>query len=73
MHYSEIGVSQVAVVVKNLPATAGDAGLTPGLGRSPEVGNDNLLRYFCLGSSTESWWNSWWATVHGTTESNTTE
>ena len=27
------------VMVKNLPANAGDAGLIPGLGRSPEEGN----------------------------------
>ena len=30
-------------MVKNLPANAGDAGLTPGLGRFPEVGNGNPL------------------------------
>ena len=28
-------------VVKNLLANAGEAGLTPGLGRSPEEGNGN--------------------------------
>ena len=40
---------QVALVVKNLPAKAGDArdtGLIPGLGRSPGVGNGNLLQLF---------------------------
>ena len=30
-------------MIKNLPANAGDVGLTPGLGRSPE-GNDNPSR-----------------------------
>ena len=38
-------------VVKNLPAKAGDtrdAGLSPGLRRSPGVGNGNLLQYSCL-------------------------
>ena len=35
-------------MVKNLPANAGDAGLIPGLGRSPGKGNDNPLQYFCL-------------------------
>ena len=30
-------------VVKNSPANVGDAGLIPGLGRSPGGGNDNLL------------------------------
>ena len=37
-------------VVKNPPASAGDArdtGLIPGLGRSPGVGNGNLLQYSC--------------------------
>ena len=43
--------SQVALVAKNLPANAGDArdtGSVPGLGRSPGVGNANLLQYSCL-------------------------
>ena len=38
-------------VVKNLPANAGDtreAGSIPGSGRSPGVGNGNLLQYSCL-------------------------
>ena len=30
-------------VVKNLPTNVGDAGWTPGLGRSPGVGKGNLL------------------------------
>ena len=38
-------------VVKNLPANARDAGLTPELGRSLGVGNGNPLRYSCLGKS----------------------
>ena len=45
--------SQVALVVKNPSANAGDVkdpGLIPGLGRSPGGGNGNLLQYFCLGS-----------------------
>ena len=37
------GISQVAQVVKNSPASAGDAGLIPGWGRSPGEGNDNPL------------------------------
>ena len=39
-------------MVKNLPANAGhagDAGLIPGLGRSPGEGNGNPLQYSCLG------------------------
>ena len=39
--------SQVGLVVKNLPANAGDVSSIPGLGRSPGEGNGNLLQYFC--------------------------
>ena len=34
------------VVVKNPPASAGDAGLIPGLGRSPGGENSNPLIFF---------------------------
>ena len=34
-------------VVKTLPVNAGDAGLIPGSGRSPEGRNGNLLQYSC--------------------------
>ena len=64
--------SQVALVVKNLPADAGDTadpGLTPGSVRSPGVGNSNPLQYSCLGNSMDR--GSWWATVHGASESQT--
>ena len=42
---------QVALVVKNLPANAGDVrdvGLIPGSGRSPGEGHDNPLQYSYL-------------------------
>ena len=45
--------SQVALVVKNLPTSAGDArdvGSIPGLGRFAGVGNGNPLQYSCLGN-----------------------
>ena len=42
--------SQVAQVVKNPPANTGDAGLIPGLGRSPGGGNGSSLHYSCLGN-----------------------
>ena len=45
------GASQVALVVKNPPASAGDAravGLLPGSGRYPGEGNSNPLQYSCL-------------------------
>ena len=43
--------SQVALVVKNLPANAGDSrdlDSIPGLGRSSGRGRDNPLQYSCL-------------------------
>ena len=42
---------QLALVVKNLPASARDTGLIPGLRRCPGVGNGTLLQYSCLGNS----------------------
>ena len=44
---NEVCKTKVALVVKNLPAKAGDirdAGLTPGLGRSPGGGHGNPLQ-----------------------------
>ena len=43
--------SQVLLVVKNLPANAGDTSLIPGSGRSPGLGNGNLLQYSFLDNS----------------------
>ena len=37
-------------MVKDLRTIAEDAGLTPGLGRSPGEGNGNPLQYSCLGN-----------------------
>ena len=37
-------------MVKNLPANAGDAASTPGLGRPSAEGNGNPLQYPCLGN-----------------------
>ena len=54
-------------VVKNSPANAKDAGLTPGLGRSPEEGNGNPLQYSSLGNPRDR--GAWWATVHWVTKS----
>ena len=48
--------SWVALVIKNLPANAGDArdaSLICGSGRSPGVGNGNLLNYFLLGKGSQ--------------------
>ena len=46
-HYY-IWASQVAPVVKNPPANAGDTGSIPGSGRSLGKGNGNPPQYFCL-------------------------
>ena len=48
-------------VVKNPPGNAGDAGLIPGLGRSPAEGNGNPLQYSSLGNSMDR--GGWRATV----------
>jgi len=45
--------SQVGLVVKNPPASAGDIRdvcSTPGLGRFPREGNGTSLQYSCLGN-----------------------
>ena len=60
-----------ASVVKNLPASAGDArhlDLIPGSGRSPGVGNGSLPQYSCLENPTDK--GAWQATV-GVTKSRT--
>ena len=55
--------SYVALVVKNPPANAGDAGSIPGLGRAPGGENANLLHYSCLENSMDR--GAWQATAHG--------
>ena len=58
--------SQVALVVNNPPASAGDlrdVGLIPGLGRSPEGGHGNPFQYFCPENPMQR--GAWQATVHG--------
>jgi len=55
-------VSQMALVVKNPPASAGDirdVGSIPGLGRSPGEGNCNPLQDSCLENPMER--RVWWA------------
>ena len=59
-------------VVKNLPASAGDArdlGLISGSGWPTGVGNGNPLQYCCLENSTGR--GAWWATVHVVAKSRT--
>ena len=57
------------LVVKNLPANAGDVrdlGLIPGSGRSPGGGYSNPLQYSCLESPLD---RGAWAMVHRVTKS----
>ena len=54
---------------KEAAYTAGDSGLTPGLGRSPGEGHGNPLQYSCLENPTDR--GAWWATVHGVAKSQT--
>ena len=62
--------SQVALVVNNQSANAGDIrdmGLTPESGRSPGGGHGNPPQYSCLENPMDG--GAWWATVHGVTKS----
>ena len=66
------GASQVALVVKNPPAIAGDVrdkSSIPGSGRSPGGGHDNPLQYSCLENPMDR--GVWQATVHRITKSQT--
>ena len=66
--------SQIALVVKNLPAKVGDirdSGLIPGSGRSPGEGNGNPLQYSYLKNTTDG--GVWRATIHRIAESDMTE
>ena len=63
---------QMALVVKNPPASAGgtrDEGLIPGSGRSPGGEHGNPLQYCCLESSMDR--GAWQATGHGVAKSQT--
>ena len=64
----------MVLVVNNLSINAGDprdAGLIPGSGRSPEVGNGNLFRYSCLENPIDR--EAWWDIVHRFAVSESTE
>ena len=58
------------LVVKNLPASAGDirdAGSIPGSGRSPRGGHGNPLQYSCLQNPMDR--GAWWDAVQGVAKS----
>ena len=62
----------VALVVKNLPASAGDIrdmGLIPRSGRSPGEGHGNPLQYSFLENFIDR--GAWWAIVHRVAKSQT--
>ena len=63
-------MTQVALVVKNPPADAGDVrdtGSIPGSGRSPGGEHGSPLQYSCLENPMDR--GAWQATVHGVTKS----
>ena len=65
-----MGAFPVAQMVKNPPASAGEAkdkGSIPGSGRSPGEGNGNLLQHSCLGNPRDR--GAWKATVHSPAKS----
>ena len=69
---TDVGASQVGLVVKNLPVNAGeirDVGSIPGLGRSPGGGHGNPLQYSCLENPMER--RIWQGTVHSVQKSQT--
>ena len=62
----------MVLVLKNLPANAGDTGDTdsiPGSGKSPGGGHGNPLQYSCLENPMDR--GAWQATVWGITKSQT--
>ena len=64
--------SQMVLVVKNLPANAGDirdVSSIPGLGRSPGGRRGNPLQYFCLQNTMNR--GAWQATVHSVAKNRT--
>ena len=69
---SDCGREQVVLLVKNLPANAGDVrdkGSIPGLGRSRGERNGKPLQYSCLKNPMDS--GAWRATVHRVAKSQT--
>ena len=65
--------SQVALVIKKLPASTGDVrdeGSIPGSGTSPAGGHGYPLKYSCLENPMDR--GDWWATDHMSQESETT-
>ena len=63
-------VSQVTLMLKNLPANAGDvrdSDSIPGSGRFPGGEHGNALQYSCLENPMDR--GAWWAILHRITKS----
>ena len=72
MYITSRWASQVALVVKDMPANVGDvrdAGLIPGLGRSPGERYGNSFQYPCLENPMDR--GSWRATIRSIEQGNT--
>ena len=72
MQLRSLWASQVALVVRNLAASAGDvgdSGLIPGSGTSPGGGQGNPLQYSCLENPMDR--GAWGATVRRVAQSQT--
>ena len=72
MFFLHMSSSQVALVVKNLPASARNIRASdsiPGSGRSPGGGHGSSLQCSCLGNSMGR--GAWWAAVRGVAKSQT--
>ena len=70
--FSSSQATQLVLVVKKLPANAGDIrdmGLIPGLGRSSGGGYGSALQCFCLENPMDR--GAWWAAVHAVASSQT--
>ena len=63
--HEELRMSPNVLEGKQSACNAGDPGLLPGSGRSPEKGSGYSLQYSCLGNLIDR--GAWWATVHGVT------
>ena len=74
IHHTK-GTSQVELVVKNLPASAGDAGDTGSIHGAgwedslEEGGHGTPFQYSCLENPMDR--GAWWAMVHGVAKSET--
>ena len=64
-----VRASQLVLVIKNPPTSAGDTSLIPGSGRSLGGGRGNPLQYPCLENPTNR--VAWRVTVRGVTKSQT--